>query len=492
MNSEQVTDWITNILSFLESTNIDEANVDLTGSDGIVGKSTAQTMTGLKTFESTSDTAGIVEVAQFGRDPSTATQVANDGGRLVFYTDDGGGTESDIAYVDWVLTTATAGSEVGRLDFYVAATGAPASQVQIRDGSITPTTTDDISLGTTALNFSDLFLDSGAVINFDSGDVVITHSANALAISGGTSYTVDALFSPATNDAAALGTTSLGFSDLHLATGGVLNWANGEVTITETDGNTLTIAGVATRVDLAAGILELNNAIELDTGVAVVATEYSVSRDADATNQLHFNVPTGALFEWSINDVAVMKIASTGYLRVGDGTAASFPLHVVKSVDGAEVVSLENSHATAPYLMRLYTSGATIDNNTVYFLNCTDATATRLYIYSDGDVQNHDNSYGAISDERLKQDIVDAGSQWDDVKALRVRKYRFKTDAALDPACPLHLGFIAQEVLEISPGLVTYNEIDDQYSMQYSIAQMKLFRAFQEAQMRIEALEAAA
>ena len=37
------------------------------------------------------------------------------------------------------------------------------------------------------------------------------------------------------------------------------------------------------------------------------------------------------------------------------------------------------------------------------------------------------NSYGQISDETLKQDIVDAGSQWDDIKALRVRKFRFKS-----------------------------------------------------------------
>ena len=37
MKSAQVTDWINNILSFLEGTNVDEANVDLTGKDGIVG-----------------------------------------------------------------------------------------------------------------------------------------------------------------------------------------------------------------------------------------------------------------------------------------------------------------------------------------------------------------------------------------------------------------------------------------------------------------------
>jgi|GEM_PF-1965934 len=49
--------------------------------------------------------------------------------------------------------------------------------------------------------------------------------------------------SPNANDGSALGTTALGWGDLHLATGGVINWANSEVTLTESDANTLTLAG---------------------------------------------------------------------------------------------------------------------------------------------------------------------------------------------------------------------------------------------------------
>jgi hypothetical protein len=61
------------------------------------------------------------------------------------------------------------------------------SLVAIDDsGNITPKTTDVGALGTSLLNWADLFLDSGAVINFDSGDVLLTHSANDLALSGGT------------------------------------------------------------------------------------------------------------------------------------------------------------------------------------------------------------------------------------------------------------------------------------------------------------------
>ena len=54
---------------------------------------------------------------------------------------------------------------------------------------------------------------------------------------------VENALQPTTNDGVALGTTSLGWSDLHLASAGVINWVNGEMTITETDANTLTVAG---------------------------------------------------------------------------------------------------------------------------------------------------------------------------------------------------------------------------------------------------------
>ena len=109
MDSEQVTDWTTNILSFLESNSFDENNVDYTSTDGIMVLGQAQTATGLHSFESIAAAAGgIREVMQLGLNPATGTPAANDGGRIVLYAADAGDTESDIAYIDWVMTTATA------------------------------------------------------------------------------------------------------------------------------------------------------------------------------------------------------------------------------------------------------------------------------------------------------------------------------------------------------------------------------------------------
>jgi hypothetical protein len=58
---------------------------------------------------------------------------------------------------------------------------------------VAPDATDGAALGSTSLMWSDLFLASGAVINFNSGDVTITHSSNALTFAGASSgYTFDA------------------------------------------------------------------------------------------------------------------------------------------------------------------------------------------------------------------------------------------------------------------------------------------------------------
>jgi hypothetical protein len=50
--------------------------------------------------------------------------------------------------------------------------------------SLLPDAIDGAALGTTSAQFSDLFLAEGAVINFDNGDVTITQTGNELAISG--------------------------------------------------------------------------------------------------------------------------------------------------------------------------------------------------------------------------------------------------------------------------------------------------------------------
>jgi hypothetical protein len=115
-------------------------------------------------------------------------------------------------------------------------------------------------------------------------------------------------------------------------------------------------------------------------------------------------------------------------------------------------------------------------------------------VYSNGNVVNTNNSYGAISDIKLKENIVDASSQWDDLKALQVRNYNFK-----EGQTHTQIGLIAQEVELVSPGLVSESPDRDEEgndlgtvtkSVNYSVLYMKAVKALQEAMERIEMLEA--
>lgn len=51
--------------------------------------------------------------------------------------------------------------------------------------NLVPDANDGAALGTTVLQFSDLFLAEGGVINFDNGDVTLTQTGNVLAVAGG-------------------------------------------------------------------------------------------------------------------------------------------------------------------------------------------------------------------------------------------------------------------------------------------------------------------
>ncbi len=158
------------------------------------------------------------------------------------------------------------------------------------------------------------------------------------------------------------------------------------------------------------------------------------------------------------------------------------------------------------------------------FLRCGDSSAARLTVASDGDVLNHDNAYGSLSDERIKEGIRDSNSQWNDIKAVKVRNFKKKDDVRqYGDAAWEQIGVVAQELEVVSPKLVQLSdpsaadiisdssfgtlyedgddipddkkigdvkEITDQVKqVKYSVLYMKAIKALQEAMARIETLE---
>ena len=122
---------------------------------------------------------------------------------------------------------------------------------------------------------------------------------------------------------------------------------------------------------------------------------------------------------------------------------------------------------------------------------------SKASIHMDGTYRSRNNTYTSFSDIKLKENIVDAGSQWDDIKGLKVRNFNFKID---DPSQKM-IGVIAQEAETVCPNLVRdipdTEEKDGEIhetgtytkEVKYSILYMKAIKALQEAMERIEKLE---
>jgi hypothetical protein len=166
-----------------------------------------------------------------------------------------------------------------------------------------------------------------------------------------------------------------------------------------------------------------------------------------------------------------MRIRSTGWI---DSFSSASDTFVVRSSSAA---------GTTNFLFR----GTNVATGTA------DGTVA-IQVFTNGNVQNTNNSYGAISDLKLKENIVDASSQWGDLKALQVRKYNFK-----EGQTHTQIGLVAQEVELVSPGLVNESPDRDEdgndlgtvtKSVNYSVLYMKAVKALQEAMERIETLEA--
>jgi hypothetical protein len=141
----------------------------------------------------------------------------------------------------------------------------------------------------------------------------------------------------------------------------------------------------------------------------------------------------------------------------------------------------------------------TSTGTSVVFALFSDVGGTKTKVFeveANGDIETATGSIGTISDQRLKQDIVDANSQWNDIKALQIRNFRFTNDVNQNGEDALrHIGVVAQEVESAGmTGLVkTRNDEDtgeEIKSVKSSIIYMKAVKALQEAITRIETLEA--
>jgi len=271
--------------------------------------------------------------------------------------------------------------------------------------------------------------------------------------------------------AALMTDTSNGATALQIKTGT-------PATITERlriDSNGRVMIGTTTKGHSNADDLTVNNSgncgITIRSGSSSDGNIFFADAESDTVGALKYEHDDNA-FQINVDGDERLRIASNfcNFFSEGNGIAA-------KTDDAAGT--------STRLFFGSYSASSPVTGGTISF-----------NVWSNGDVQNTNDSYGQISDVKLKENIVDAGSQWDDFKAVRFRKYNFKEETGYETHT--QLGVIAQELALTSPGLVYETADQDEEgndlgtttkAVKSSILTKKALVALQEAMDRIETLE---
>ena len=246
------------------------------------------------------------------------------------------------------------------------------------------------------------------------------------------------------------GTTINNNADNRVITGsGTANTLEGEANLTFGSNILHTKQGASG----ATATTDANNLVVEGNGITGISLLTTNSNDCSITfgdqddNDVGFiNYAHGSnSMMFKTNTSERMRILSDGTITMS--TTGSIPsnqggLHVVRGDGQNGTIGHFQSDSSANYDANII--------NTVCSNTSTDATynfyraQSNVFKYAvrdSGNVVNVNNSYGASSDERIKQDITDANSQWEDIKALKIRNFKLKSDTT-----KTHIGVVAQEL----------------------------------------------
>lgn len=186
-------------------------------------------------------------------------------------------------------------------------------------------------------------------------------------------------------------------------------------------------------------------------------------------------------------------VNGSGDVSIGTtGNIGQEKLTVVTSADNVAAF-FRNSHATsADVVLGLWTDAAKDTTNSILIgiNNAQSGNGRVIDIYGNGNIQNINNSYGALSDVKLKENIVDATPKLDDLMKVKVRNYNLIGDTNKQ------IGVVAQELETVFAGLIDETQDTDRdgndlgtttKSVKYSVFVPMLIKAVQELNAKLEA-----
>jgi hypothetical protein len=288
--------------------------------------------------------------------------------------------------------------------------------------------------------------DAETAIDFGTSNEIDFKADNAARLT----LTSSSLYS-VTNAQIDLGTTALGFNDLHLATGGVLNWANGEMTITEGDANTLTVAGgtfataamtgttIDATTDFTIGSTIITDGVITDSsGLSVVAAttitgSLTIGEDDTGHDVKFFGAAAGAYMEWDESENQLRLIGasadaagSSGKLLLATAQTDVRANDILGQIDfqapletGTDAIVVSASVKA----MAQGTFAANVNATDLIFYTAHDAAvAERFRFTSQGEIGIGGANYGTDG-QVLTSGGAGAAPAWEDVDAATTVTY---------------------------------------------------------------------
>jgi hypothetical protein len=210
------------------------------------------------------------------------------------------------------------------------------------------------------------------------------------------------------------------------------------------------------------------------------------------TNIVRLNAQGSAL-AFNAGSSERVRISAAGNFLVGNSTGSG-KLYVEQSANTINTFMFASNASYTDGVLDIEAARNTT-NSSYNFIQCAVyGVAYRFYVRDSGNVQNTNNSYGAISDVKLKENIVDASPKLANLMQVKVRQYNFKSDQTHK-----QIGVIAQELEQIFPAMIEESLDKDMKgndlgtttkSVKYSVFVPMLIKAMQEQQAIIESLKA--
>ena len=193
-------------------------------------------------------------------------------------------------------------------------------------------------------------------------------------------------------------------------------------------------------------------------------------------------------------DLDVTGTATVSTLSAGNTTVNGILSTTGNTIVGGILTATGNANLNGA---QTWVNHDMVNNNGLFIKNKDATDPWHFYEYSTGDLKLYFNGilrgswdqtngvYTSSSDKRFKKNIEEFTNVLDKLMLLSPKRYNFISQNDSEQK---YIGLIAQDVKELFPAFVQYNEEDDKYTMDYAGLSVVAIQAIKEQQEEIDNL----